>query len=262
MSTRGGRALERVLAAGVKDFKDPVPAPTAGGSWSVFEISGKGRSKVDTVDAANLSDAMRVVSAGVDTSNGRAKARVENGVGTMLWQKAKLMLELVPAELTSSYEDDGETVVSAAKDAGDAKGDKARTSAMGAMVDRAMELQEAVDLDEFPEAKAALDAVASLSTIVTKVSDAQQALKNAPSKTEEAIEAQAELDKVRMAVDAMLPPTKATLDALDTLLNASIELEKQFAQIKQQSKAMETQLTEQKDRVSRIAEAVKNAAGL
>lgn len=246
--TRGSRALERVLAG----FQDKKPA------WAVYSITASGSQKLKVIEAEDLKSAMRKVS-GSSSYKGRAKVRAEGDVGTMLWRDSKVMLELVPVSMSAAYE--GE-VVSAAKDNGDNKGDKSRLAGLGDLIDRAQSLQEMVDLDVFPEAKTALDAVASLSTIVTKVGDAQTALKNAPSKTEEAEEAQAELDKVRSVVDSMIPPVKATLDALETLLRASMELEEQFAGIKRQAAVIEKKCNEQKERISKIAEAVKHAANM
>ena len=153
-------------------------------------------------------------------------------------------------------------VLRAAKDTGSSSQDKDRCAKIAAMIAKAANLKETIDLADFPEAKAACDAVTGLSDINTKLTEAQVKIKAAPAKTEEADQAQANIDALRAGLDTMIPPLDATLTTMETLLMAAAALDEQFLALSEQVKGLEGQLKSDKERLSAISKAVEQAAKL
>ena len=145
----------------------------------------------------------------------------------------------------------------AAKDAGDSKGDKSRRETASALVERASALSEAVDLSAYPEAKEAVDSVASLSDVVAELEVLSVKLKNAPATA--ACETQKALDEIRGSLDAMLPPMVSTMAAVESLLENAAEMEVLFASLSQQAKDASERLARAKTSLASAAKSLSSA---
>ena len=151
--------------------------------------------------------------------------------------------------------------VRAARDAGDAKGDKARRASLKEIMDLSLAL-EGMAPAGYPEVTEALAAAKGLSEVVTKMDMATARLKSAPSGSAEALEAQLLIDNLRASVDTLIPPLSATLSTMSTLLEAAMEMERQFSGLSTQLKVIEEKLKRDKQRLAAAAKAVNNAVQL
>ena len=151
--------------------------------------------------------------------------------------------------------------VRAARDAGDAKGDKARRASLKEIMDLSLAL-EGMAPAGYPEVTEALAAAKGLSEVVTKMDMATARLKSAPSGSAEALVAQLLIDNLRASVDTLIPPLSATLSTMSTLLEAAMEMERQFSGLSTQLKVIEEKLKRDKQRLAAAAKAVNNAVQL
>lgn len=151
--------------------------------------------------------------------------------------------------------------VRAARDAGDAKGDKVRRASLKEIMDLSLAL-EGMAPAGYPEVVEALTAAKGLSEVVTKMDMATARLKSAPSASAEALEAQLLIDNLRASVDTLVPPLSATLSTMSTLLEAAMEMERQFGALSTQLKVIEEKLKRDKQRLAAAAKAVNNAVQL
>jgi hypothetical protein len=149
--------------------------------------------------------------------------------------------------------------VNAAKDAGDAKGDKARKVALATLVKKASALSDQLPDADFPEVEDALKTVQGLMDAVVKMEEISARLKTAPTGSSEAAMAQKGLDKMRSNLDAMLPSLTATVTVLEQLCLASMEMDEQMKGLQEQLKEFEDALKKEKARLAAAALAVKNA---
>ena len=151
--------------------------------------------------------------------------------------------------------------IQAARDTGDHKGDKARKRTLASLVQRASALAvKAQSEDKFPEVTAAVKTVQSLSDVATKLSHQYEILKMAPSGSTEAVEAQKDIDHTRRNVDAMLKPMESTMDTLEHLLDAALEMEETYKKMQLQLAAMNDSLKREQTRLASVAQALSNAA--
>jgi hypothetical protein len=148
--------------------------------------------------------------------------------------------------------------ITAAKDIGDTKGDKRRRATASALVQRASDLATAVDLSGYPEVKAAVDSVASLSDTLASLDVLSAKLKNAPAGLI-AVTSQKELDEVRTNLDAMLAPMVSTMSAVEKLLETAAETEVLLSRLQQQAKDTSDKLAREKARLAGAASALANA---
>ena len=146
----------------------------------------------------------------------------------------------------------------AAKDLGDAKGDRNRSTTAASLVQRAADLSEAVDLSSYPEAQEAILSVASLQDVVASLELLAVKLKNAPA-GEAATETQRELDTIRGNLDAMLPSMVVTLTAVEGLLVAAAEMEVCFANCSKAAKDAGEKLAREKERLASAAKSLTSA---
>lgn len=156
---------------------------------------------------------------------------------------------------------DAVTQIQAARDIGDHKGDKARKRALSSLVQRASTLAARVPSDDkFPEVAAAVKTVQSLSDVATKLSHQYEMLKMSPTSSTEAVEAQKDVDHTRRNVDAMLKPMESTMDTLEHLLDAAMEMEDTYKKTQLQLAAMNESLKREHARLASVAQALSNAA--
>lgn len=151
--------------------------------------------------------------------------------------------------------------VKAARDAGDAKGDKTRRASLKEITDLSLAL-EGMAVPGYPEVTEALAAAKGLNEVITKMDMATARLKAAPSASAEALEAQLLLDNLRASVDTLIPPLSAMLSTMSTLLETAMELERQFNALSSQAKIIEEKLKRDKQRLAAAAKAVSNAVQL
>lgn len=150
--------------------------------------------------------------------------------------------------------------VSAAKDAGDAKLDKARRSTLNGLIQKAASLSQQVPDGAFPEVAEALKTVQSTMELVVKMEEVSARLRASPNGSAEAVDAQKNLDKMRANVDGMLPGLSACMGSMESLLLAAIEMEEQSTSLKESLEAMQTTLDTEKKRLASAAQAVQNLA--
>lgn len=148
--------------------------------------------------------------------------------------------------------------IRAAKDEGDAKGDKNRRDTATALVERSAALSSAVDLSGYPEVKDALTAVSSLADVIADLEVLAVKLKNAPS-GQIATDTQMELDEIRSNLDSMLPPMVSTMTAVESILASAAEMEVVFANLKTQAKTAEDRLAREKERLSNAAKSLASS---
>jgi hypothetical protein len=152
--------------------------------------------------------------------------------------------------------------IRAARDAGDAKGDKARRASLKEIMDLSLALEGMAVPSGYPEVTEALAAAKGLNEVVTRMDMATARLKSAPGGSTEALEAQLLLDNLRASVDTLLPPLSVTLSTMSTLLEAAMEMERQFSALSVQTKVIEEKLKRDKQRLAAAAQAVRNAVQL
>lgn len=151
----------------------------------------------------------------------------------------------------------------AAKDIGDARGDKERKSAIAQLVKRASVLSgklSGVEADSFPEVVSALAVVQSLAELSGKLGLLADRLKMAPAASTEAADAQRDLDRMRKNVDSMVRPMDSTMAAMEDLLDAALEMEDTFKKLKDHLALTEEALKHERARLASVAQAVSNAA--
>ncbi len=152
--------------------------------------------------------------------------------------------------------------INAAKDIGDSKGDRKRKASITDLVKRATMLAEAHDTSGFPEVGEAVKTVMSLSDFIGRMDTASARLKAAPAGSSESVEAQKLIDSLRVSADTMVPPLMATLDTLETLALAAVEMEDQFEALSAEVKVMDEKLKREKARLAAASNAVQNAVKL
>lgn len=160
--------------------------------------------------------------------------------------------------ITDSF--DKTTVMKAARDLGDAKGDRARKVAVQSLVQQANALLEAAVGGKFPEAEEAAKAVQGVAELLQHMDALCNQLKSAPVASEEAAHAQRGLNSIRLSLDSMMIPLQASMTAMETLLFATLEIEEQFEALQAQTHGYEENLKQAKARVAAIAAAVKSTA--
>ena len=105
--------------------------------------------------------------------------------------------------------------LSAAKDIGDAKGDKKRGAAVAALLKAAEHLLEDEAWAAVPDIAKAAEAVLSAGELVKKMTETARKLNAMKTGAPEVVTAQKELDELRGHVDAMLPGASAALATLN-----------------------------------------------
>lgn len=148
----------------------------------------------------------------------------------------------------------------AARDSGDHKGDKARKRTIAGLTKRAMALSAKLPEDAYPEVASALKVIYSLADVSTRLSQQYEHLKMAPSGSTEAVEAQKDIDHTRRNVDAMLKPLESTMETLETLLDAAMEMEETYRKLQLQLAGMNDALKRERARLASVAQTISNAA--
>jgi len=154
------------------------------------------------------------------------------------------------------------SLLRAAKDTnpGNGRADKERQLALQAVVTKACQMREVVDLKSYPEVESACKQVDKLSELVAKLMEAQTKLRAAPSSSEEATQAQASLDHLRLSIDNVLKPLAATMESMEAMVLAAAALEGKFEELSTQVEKMEAQIKLDKERLAAIAKAVESTA--
>lgn len=151
--------------------------------------------------------------------------------------------------------------IEAARDSGDHKGDKVRKRTIAALMKRANQIAAKLPSeDAYPEVASALSVVSSLADVAGKLSQQYDHLKMAPAGSTEAVEAQKDIDHTRRNVDAMLKPMESTMETLENLLDAAMEMEETYRKLQLQLAGMNDSLKREKTRLASVAQAISNAA--
>jgi chromosome segregation ATPase len=151
---------------------------------------------------------------------------------------------------------------SAAKDIGDAKGDKSRKRNLRDVVEKAVRLSEEVDLNKFPEIGEAILAVRELQSTIKALDEVSAQLKLAPQGSQEAVAAQKQLDHVRRNVDVMLGPVGSTMEVLEHLLQAAEEMMGQLAEAEDRMRNITDLLTKERARLASAGQALRNSVSI
>lgn len=152
------------------------------------------------------------------------------------------------------------TVLKAAKDRGDAKGDKTRRGTVNDLVARANVLSTEVDLTGYPEVKEAITSVKTLADITNMLEVQAMKLKNTTG--DGAAEAQKALDETRVTLDAMLPAVVATFTAVESTLKLAIQSEFLFQTLETKMKEAGESLKTVKDRLAAAAKSLQSARSI
>ena len=159
-----------------------------------------------------------------------------------------------------------DAVLSAAKDRGDSTGDKTRKSTLAGLARQAGALQALLPKDSsddvYPEVAEALGAAAELMSLSMKLDQQSDALKRAPGSSREAEDAQAALDQSRKNIDSMLPAVVATMSTLETLVDATLEMEIMYRKSLDEIRLVKEKLSNEKSRLVSVARAVSHATKL
>jgi hypothetical protein len=151
--------------------------------------------------------------------------------------------------------------LNAVRDNGDTKSDKSRKAALSSLIKRANALSEKMSSEDlYPEVADALRTVQALSEVSLKMTQQSEQLKTAPRATTEAVEAQKALDHTRRNVDAMLKPMESTMETLEHLLDAALEMEETYKSLQAQMATMNDSLKKERVRLASVAQAINNAA--
>lgn len=161
---------------------------------------------------------------------------------------------------------DAIAVIKAAKDRGDPKGDKDRKGTLLTLVRKATALQSLLPVggedDVYPEVREALTTVTELVDVSSRLDQQAEALKRAPSGTLESDDAQMAIDKSRKNIDSMLVPLEAIVSTLETLVEATMEMEATYKEALNKVVSVKETLAVEKGRLASVARAVQNAAKL
>jgi len=161
---------------------------------------------------------------------------------------------------------DAIAVIKAAKDRGDPKGDKDRKGTLLTLVRKATALQSLLPVsgedDVYPEVREALTTVTELVDVSSRLDQQAEALKRAPSGTVESDGAQTAIDKSRKNIDSMLVPLEAIVSTLETLVEATMEMEATYKEALDKVVSVKETLAVEKGRLASVARAVQNAAKL
>ena len=153
------------------------------------------------------------------------------------------------------------TQIEAARDTGDHKGDKARKKMIAGLMKKASALAAKLPSeDAYPEVASALEVLNTLSDVSSRLSQQYDQLKMAPAGSTEAVEAQKDIDHTRRNVDAMLKPMESTMETLENLLDAAMEMEETYRKLQLQLAGMNDSLRREKARLASVAQAMSNAA--
>lgn len=152
-------------------------------------------------------------------------------------------------------------VMTAARDQGDKKIDKERKAAIASLMKKASALASKIPSeDAYPEVMEAIKTVQAMSDLSMKLAQQAELLKVAPAATTEAVEAQKELDHTRRNIDAMLKPVSSTMETLEDLLDAAIEMEATYLELQKRLAGMQDSVKKERARLSSVANAINNAA--
>lgn len=156
---------------------------------------------------------------------------------------------------------DALTQLQAARDSGDHKGDKARKYAVAALVKRAAAMSSKLPSDEaYPEVASALRTLQSMAEVSATLAQQYDQVKMSRAGSTEAVEAQKAIDHTRRNVDAMLKPMESTMDTLEHLLDAALEMEETYRKLQAEIAGMNEALKRERVRLASVAQALTNAA--
>jgi hypothetical protein len=149
-------------------------------------------------------------------------------------------------------------LLTAAKDIGESKGDRERRKRLLAVVKTAEDICKS-SAGEFEDVLAVCGEVAKLVDTVSRLDEAKKTLATAKNGSEEAVQAQKTLDRVRGTVDTLAPALQATLTTLEKV---AINAHKAIADASSLKKALaeaSAYADSEKLRLKSAIQAVKNS---